>query len=143
MGASAREIEQQIKEMRERMDQNLSVLEDRAASSAVRYGKIAVIVVGAAAIAVAGALIYRRLQRRTLKARLQALSPETLRELADELTSRMKKPLPTVRVTVSEKSEKTGALQSIVRRVAPALVATASTSLVKRIVARRPASQAD
>lgn len=143
MGASAREIEQQIKDTRQRMDQNLSVLEDRAASSAVRYGTIAVVVVGAAALAVAGVLIYRRVRRRTLKARLQALSPETLRELADELTSRMKKPLPTVRVTVSEKGVEPGTLQSIVRRVAPALVATASTSLVKRIVSRRPASRVD
>jgi hypothetical protein len=143
MGASAREIEQQIKETRARMDQDLSVLENRAASGAVRYGTIAAIVVVAAAAAVAGFLIYRRVRRRTLKHRLQTLSPDTLRELADELTSRMKKPLPTVRVSVSEKGQDPGTFESILRKVAPAVVATGSTALVKRLAARRTAPQAD
>ena len=73
MGASAREIEQQIKETRERMDENLEVLEHRAASSAVRYGKIAAVVVGAAALAGAGFLLWRRTRRPTLKGRLASL----------------------------------------------------------------------
>ena len=125
------------------MDANLSVLENRAASGAVRYGKIAAIVVGAAAVAVGGFLIYRRVRRPTLKDRLAGLSPDSLRALADELASRMKKPLPTVRVTVSEKCEEPGIFKSILRTVAPAVVGTASTALVKRVAARRTAPQAD
>src|SRR5207237_8316 len=50
MGASAREIERQIMETRERMDDNLNELEGRAASNAVRYGRIAAIVVAAVAV---------------------------------------------------------------------------------------------
>lgn len=63
MGASAREIEQEIKETRERMEQNLSVLENRAASGAVRYAKIAAVGIGATAAAVAAFLIYRRARK--------------------------------------------------------------------------------
>src|SRR5437879_12025384 len=48
MGASAREIERQIKETRERMDENLTVLAQRAASNAKRLSKIVAIEADAA-----------------------------------------------------------------------------------------------
>ena len=133
MGASAREIEEQIKETRERMDENLEVLEHRATSSAVRYGKIAAVVVGAAALAGAGFLLWRRTRRPTLKGRLEKMSPDSLRALADELATRLKKPLPSVSVTVNEKSQEPGTWESILRKVAPALAGTASTALVERV----------
>ena len=133
MGASSREIEEQIKETRERMDENLEVLEHRAASSAVRYGKIAAVVVGAAAVAGAGFLLWRRTRRPTLKGRLEKMSPDSLRALADELATRLKKPLPSVKVTVNEKSQEPGTWESILRKVAPALAGTASTAFVERV----------
>ena len=137
MGDSAREIEQQINETRERMDENLEVLEHRASSAAFRYGRIAAIVVGAAAAAGACFLVVRRLRRPTLKGRLEKMSPDSLRALADQVASRLKKPLPSVTVTVNEKRQDSGALVSIVRKVAPAVVGTFSTALVER-VARPP-----
>jgi hypothetical protein len=150
MGASPREIEQQIKETRERMDQNLNVLESRAASGAVRYAKIAAIGIAVAVVAGAGFLIFRRMRRPTLKARVERMSPESLRELIDALASRLRKPLPTVRLTVSDKGSEPRMIQSIARKVAPTLVGTASTAIVERVARRagdsgdrRTASQAE
>jgi hypothetical protein len=96
MGASAREIERQIRETRDRIDANLRRLESRAASSATRYGLIGAAVVGALAVG-AGFLIYRR------RASGRARRPER------------------------------GTLGRIVRQVAPALAAAASTALVRRL----------
>ena len=90
MGSSAREIERQIKETRERMDDNLTELEGQAASGARRYGRIAAIVVGVVAIGGAGFLIYRRMHRPTLKDRLADLSLADLRALAEEVSGRPK-----------------------------------------------------
>jgi hypothetical protein len=62
MGASAREIEQEIKQTRERLDKNIRVLEQRAASNALQAGKI----VGVIAVAggfVGGWLVFRRVRR--------------------------------------------------------------------------------
>lgn len=63
MGAAAREIERQITETRERIDANLARLEIRAADDARRYGLIAVVVLGIAALGLAGALGYRKRRR--------------------------------------------------------------------------------
>ena len=63
MGGSAREIERQITETRERIDANLARLEIRAAYDARRYGLIAVVVLGIAAVGVVGALAYWKKRR--------------------------------------------------------------------------------
>src|SRR5438046_124469 len=132
MGASAREIEGQIKETRERMDNNLNELEDRAASNAVRYGRIAAIVVGVVAIGGAGFLLYRRMHRPTLKDRLDDLSIENLRELAEAVSGRLKGQLPSVTVKVNGPTPREpGTIESIVRRVAPAMLGTVSTALLE------------
>ena len=137
MGASAREIERQIKETRERMDNNLNQLEDRAASNAVRYGRIAAIVVGVVAIGGAGFLLYRRMHRPTLKDRLDDLSIENLRELAEAVSGRLKGQLPSVTVKVNEPTpQEPGTIESIVRRVAPAMLGTVSTALLERVSRR-------
>jgi hypothetical protein len=117
MGASAREIEQEIKQTRDRMDQNLTVLERRAASNAIRVGKVVAVAAGAAAGLVGGLLLYRRLRKPALRDRLKAL--------------------PTVKVTVNEKSKEPGTLETILRKVGPALVGTASTALFTRIARPR------
>jgi hypothetical protein len=140
MGASAREIEQQIKETRERMDENLSLLETRAASGARRYGKIAVIVAGVAAVAGAGFLFWRKTRRPALQSRIQSLSPNALRALADEVAARLKRPLRSAKVTGNERNEEPGPLQAIVRKVAPAIVATASSALLARLARRENGS---
>ncbi len=134
MGSSAREIERQIKETRERMDDNLTELEGQAASGVRRYGRIAAVVVGVVAIGGVGFLIYRRMHRATLKDRLADLSLDDLRALVEEVSGRLKEQMPSVTVKVNEKNAAVpGPVESILRRVAPALVGTASTALLERI----------
>ncbi len=120
MGASAREIERQIRETRDRMDDNLTELEGRAASNAARYGRITAIGFGVLAAVGAAFFIYRRMRKPTLKDRLDGLSIQKLRSLAEELSGRLKDELPSVTVTVNEKTEReSGAIESILRRVTP------------------------
>ena len=134
MGASAREIEREIKATRDRMDDNLTRLEGRAASNAARYGRIAAIGVGVIALGAGAVLIYRRMHRPTLKDRLGDISAENLRALLESLSGRLKEELPSVTVRVNEKPEpEPGTLETILRKVAPALVGTASTALMDRI----------
>jgi hypothetical protein len=142
MGAATDQIEREIKQTRERMDGNLGVLEGRAASSAVRYGRIAGIALGVLAAGVAGYVVYRRMKRPSLKDRLEQLSPESLRELVVELASRVTKEVPSVTLKVNEKSEsEPGMLQSILRKVAPAIVGTASSGVIERVT--RPSGDSD
>ena len=142
MGASADEIDRQIRETREHMDHNLGVLEQRARSKAVRYGRSAALVLGGAAVAGAGVLIYRRMTRPTRREQLQSMLidalkelPDLLGDLPDEVATRLRKPLPSFKVVVDDEDEtrRPGTLKSIVRRVAPAVVGTASSALVGRV----------
>jgi hypothetical protein len=136
MGDSAREIERQIKETRERMDDNLTRLEGRATSSAARYGRIAAIALGVIAIGGVALILYRRTHRPTLRDRLDDLSFDNLRTLAVNATDRLKERLPSVTVRVNEKiAEEPGTVESILRKVAPALVGTAGSALLSRIAA--------
>lgn len=130
MGASAREIERQIKETRDRMDENLNQLEGRAASSALRFARIAAAVVGVIVVGGVAFLIYRRMRKPTLRGRLDDLPIDELRKLS----ARLKDQFPSVTVRLNEKTEREpGAMESIVRRVVPALVGTASTALIERV----------
>jgi hypothetical protein len=134
MGASAREIEREIKETRDRMDANLTRLEGTAASRAVRYGKWAVVGVGALAVAGIAFLVYRRSRKPTVRDRLSEASVERLRELLDKV----REELPSVTVKVNDRSEREpGTVESILRKVAPAIIGTASTAVLERI-ARPP-----
>lgn len=130
MGASANEIEREIEETRNRMDRNLSVLENKAATNAIRYGRVAVVVIGALAAAGVGLLVYRRVHRPSLKDRM---SVSSLRGFADDLRAGFTKRLPSVTVTLNEKNEEPGTVESILREVAPAIVGTASTALLERV----------
>lgn len=137
MGGTADQIEREISETRSRMDANLDVLEDRAASSAVRYGRIAAVALAVAGAGVAGLLIHRRLRRPSLQDRLDAVSPETLRELAVEFGSRVKKQFPSVTVSVSaQKRPDPGPLQRILRSVAPAITGSVSTAVIENMARR-------
>jgi hypothetical protein len=136
MGASAREIEQQIEETRARMDTNLTRLEGKAQSSAVRYGKIAGVVLGAAVLGGLALLIYRRTHKPTLRDRLDGLSLDHLRALAVEATDSLRDRLPSVTVRVNERTEEEpGTIESIIRKLAPALAGTAGSALLSRIAA--------
>jgi hypothetical protein len=150
MGASADEIDRQISETREHIDENLGVLEKRAASNAMRYGRLAAIVLGVVTVAGAGVLIYRRMNRPSKREQLQSMLVEALRDLPDslrdlpkEVTSRLKKPLPSIKVVVNgdEAVREPGTIETLVRKVAPAVVGTASTALIERFT--RPADTAE
>jgi hypothetical protein len=118
------------------MDTNLNRLEDKAQSSAVRYGKIAGVVLGAAVLGGLALLIYRRTHRPTLRDRLEGLSLDHLRALAVEATDSLRNRLPSVTVRVNEKTEEEpGTVESIIRKVAPALAGTAGSALLSRIAA--------
>jgi hypothetical protein len=147
MGASADEIDRQINETRDHIDQNLGVLEKRAASNAVRYGRIAAVVLGVVTVAGAGVLIYRRMNRPSRREQLQSMLidalrdlPNSLREIPGEMTSRLKESLPSVKVVVNsdEAGREPGTLESVVRKIAPAVVGTASTALIERFTRPSP-----
>jgi hypothetical protein len=136
MGASAREIERQIKETRARMDDNLTRLEGRASSSAVRFGRIAAIVLGVVAIGGVAYVVYRRTRRPTLRDRLDDLSLDSLRTLVGDASDRVRDRLPSMTVRFNEKTEQEpGTVESIIRKVGPALVGTAGSALLSRMAA--------
>jgi transposase len=150
MGTAADEIDRQIKATRDHMDENIGVLEQRAASKAVRYGRIVAIALGVGALAGAGVLVYRRMNQPSRREQLRRMLidalkdlPDSVRDLPDEVTTRLKKPLPSVKVVVNGEDQATepGALESIVRKVAPAVVGTASTALIGRFT--RPPDLSD
>ena len=140
MGASAREIERQIRQTRDRIDENLAQLEGRTRPGAVRYGRIAAIGLGALLLAGAAFVVYRRTRKPALKDRLGQLSLDTLRTLA----SQTREKLPSVTVRVNEKTEEeSGPVETVVRKVAPVLVGTAATALLERVAQHPNAAQAD
>jgi hypothetical protein len=141
MGAKAHEIDRQRGETREHMDENLDPHEQRAASNAVRYGRIAAVVLGVVAVAGTGILIYRRMHRpsRTEQLRSMVLDvlrdlPDSLRDLPGEVGSRLRKPLPSIKVVVNGEGERDpGMFEGIVRRVTPPVVTAASGALIDRL----------
>jgi hypothetical protein len=146
MGAEADEIDRQISETRDHIDENLGVLERRAASNAMRYGRVAAVVLGVVAVAGAGVLIYRRINRPSRREQLQGMViqalkdlPDSLRDLPEEVTSRLKKPLPSIKLEVNGAgaSSEPATLGRIARKVAPTIVTTASGALLDRFV-RQP-----
>ena len=150
MGASADEIDRQINETRDHIDENLGVLEKRAASNATRYGRIAAVVFGVVAVAGAGVLIYRRMNRPSRREQLQSMLiealkdfPDRLRKLPDEVGARVKKPLPSVKVVINgeDAAREPTMLENVVRKVGPAVVGTASTALIERFTRSTDAAE--
>jgi len=66
--------------------------------------------------------------------------PNSLREIPGEVTSRLKESLPSVKVVVNgdEAGREPGTLESVVRKIAPAVVGTASTALIERFTRPSP-----
>ncbi|HYL08649.1 MAG TPA: hypothetical protein VEU76_08860 [Candidatus Udaeobacter sp.] len=134
MGSSAREIEREIRQTRERLDTELDDLESQAASRAVRYGRVAAIALGAAAAGAAAFLVWRKTRKPSLKDRLDGLSVDSLRELAEEIAMRFKEQLPSVTVRVNEEQpHEPGTFETVLRKVAPAVIGTASSAVLERI----------
>jgi hypothetical protein len=130
MGASAREIERQIKETREHMDENLTRLEGSAATSAERYGRIAAVAAGVILVGAVAFIVYRRTRKPTLPDSISDVSVERVRELVEKLRAE----LPSVTVTVSDKSNReSGRFEGVMSTVAQALVGTLTSALLQRI----------
>ena len=133
MGASSAEIDRQITETREHLDANLAVLEERAkarAKVAIRIGAVAAI--GVAAAVTAAILLKRRRERSSAMGRIDAALPESLKSLREEIATRLKKPLPAVRISVSGTDEpsRPGFWSSVAHKAAPAAAATGASAVV-------------
>jgi hypothetical protein len=133
MGASSAEIDRQITETREHLDANLAVLEARAkarAKTALRIG--AVVAIGVAAAVTAAVLIKRRRDRNSPLGRIDAELPDSLKSLREEIAARLKKPLPSVRISVSDHEEPKapGFWSSMAGKAGPAAAGTAASALV-------------
>jgi hypothetical protein len=140
MGDSSDEIDREIRETRRQLDQNLGILEQRAASGARRYGRIAAGVgVGVAALVI-GAVVYRRYRRRSVVKQLREALLQSVRDLPDEVTSRLKRRLP-IKVVVTDRANEEStpsAWASIARKVAPAVAGSAASAVVSRVVHGTP-----
>lgn len=106
MGASSSEIDKQIRETREHLEANLSVLEQRAVSSARRVGRIAAMV-GAGLVAAAGIgfAIYQARRRRSRVTRIQDAVPGSVRHLPRQLSKKLKRRMATVTLVIADPTE--------------------------------------
>jgi hypothetical protein len=141
MGASAAEIDQQIKDTRQHLDANLEVLEARAARKARQVGRIAAAVAaGVAASAGIAFLVYRLRRRSTASSRIRDAMPESIRH-AVKASRKLKGPLPSVKVVVAdpEKMRVPSAWESIARKVATTVAVSVAGGLASRLLARRAA----
>ena len=141
MGDSSDEIDRQIREARSRLDQELEVEEDRAESSARQYWRVAAGVgVGLAAVVI-GVMVYRRYRKRSLVRQLRDALVESVRDLPDEVTSKLEDGFP-IGVVVTDKvhelSDLAGAWAGIAGKVAPAVVGSAVGAVVSRLVRGTP-----
>jgi hypothetical protein len=142
VGASADEIDREISETRAHLDENLTVLQSRAASGAKRLGVIvAVGVVAGLAVAGGAVLIYRRVRKPSLGDRLQGVLPDALTGLPEEVRSRIGRGPIKVVITQGDEDAGSRAWQSIGRKIAPTLVSTAVGAVMSRLGARSESSE--
>jgi len=144
MRISPHEIDRQIIETRDDIEQDFGSLERQAASDARPYGRIAVIGVAVLALAGAGYLVYRRVRRPTLANRLRTRFLDPIRDLPPELQSRLKKQIPRVKLVVTQKEDAAlGTLQSMARRVTPAVVGSATTAVLEHLTRPSASKRSD
>jgi hypothetical protein len=139
MGASSAEIDQQIKETRQHLDDNLDVLERRAVSGAKRIARIGVAVgVGLAATAGVVLAVYTLRRRRSVAARLRAVVPGSIRDLRRDLSKKLKR-RPAVKVVIAgdEQSSDSSAWRSIAQKVVSTLAVSAATAISSRLLRPR------
>ena len=136
MGTSTDEIGRQIAETRDHVDENLAILEKRAAANARR---VAIMVAGgvAAGLVIAGAafLIYRRVRRPGLTERLHDMVPDALAGLPQTIRTRFKgRPL---KVVISSGEDREAIWESVARKVAPAIATSVAGAVTARVMRKR------
>jgi predicted nucleic acid-binding Zn ribbon protein len=135
MGASSAEIDQEIADTRRELDQTLGVLERRAAMRAKAFGRIAAgVAVGVAAVAI-GVVIYRRRRHRNVAKQLHHALVDSMRDLPQEVTTRLKKRLP-IKVVVTDRADEErspSAWTLIAGKLAPTLVGSATGAVMSRL----------
>jgi hypothetical protein len=135
MGASSAEIDQEIKDTRGELDQTLSVLERRASTGMRRYGLIAAgVAVGVSAVVV-GVVVYRRSRQKNVVRQLHRVLFESVRDLPDEVTSKLKKKLP-IKVVITDRADEQSAGNAwagLAGKIAPTLVGSATAAVMSRL----------
>jgi hypothetical protein len=135
MGASSAEINQEIRDARGELDETLQVLERRAARGARVYGRIAAGVAVGVAVVVLGVVVYRRRRQKRVVNQLHRVLSD-VRDLPDELTSRLKRKLP-FKVVIANRDDDAGdggnAWTAIASKVAPTLVGSATGAVMARL----------
>jgi hypothetical protein len=135
MGASSSEIDQEIKDTREELDETIEVLEHRAARGARVYGRVAAgVVVGVAAVIV-GVVIYRRRRQKKVARQLHHVLFDSIRELPEEVKSKLKTTLP-ITVVIGERPDEAGrgsVWNAIAAKIAPTLVGSATRAVMARL----------
>jgi hypothetical protein len=136
MGASSAEIDRQIKETRQHLDANLSVLEQRAAASARLVRVAAAAGVALAAVVGASFVIHAMRRKRSPAARIHDAVPLRVRRLPGAVTRKLKRPLPAVKVVVADPDEGSAsrAWESIAQKVAATMAVSAAGRLASRLV---------
>jgi hypothetical protein len=135
MGASSAEIDQEIKDARGELDETLGVLERRAAQGARVYGRAAAGVVVGVAVVIVGVIVYRRRRQKNVAKRLHRVLFESLRDLPEEVTSKLKNKLP-VKVVITDRDDEDSrgsAWSGIAAKVAPTLVGSATAAVMSRL----------
>jgi hypothetical protein len=136
MGASSAEIDRQIKETRQHLDANLSVLERRAAASARRVRVAVAAGVGLAAVVGTAFVIHAMRRKRSPAARIHDAIPRRVRRVPRAVTRKLKRPLPAVKVVAADQDTASAsrAWESIAQRVAATMVVSAAGRLAARLV---------
>lgn len=141
MRISPDDIDRQTNEKRDNVEGDSEGFEQRVPSDARMYGRIAMISLAIVVLAGAGYLVYRRVRRPTLAKRIRARLLDPLLDLPPEMQSRLKKQIPRVKVVVANKAEDgLGTLETMARRVTPAVVGSATTAVLEHFT-RAPASK--
>lgn len=140
MGAPTDEIGREIAETRDRVDENLDILEQRAAANARR---VAVMVAAgvAAGLVVGGVafLIYRQVRKPGMSERLHDMMPDALTDLPHTIRTKFKgRP---VRVVISSGEDRESVWETVARRAAPAVITSVVTAAVSRAIGSRKQSE--
>ncbi len=140
MGAPTDEIGRQIAETRDHVDENLTILEKRAAANARRVAIILAAGVAAGLVVGGGAfLIYRHMRKPGMSERLHDMIPDALTDLPETIRTRFKgRP---VKVVISSGEDRESVWESIARKVAPAVATTMVGAVTARIVRQRGARE--
>lgn len=135
MGPSSAEIDQEIRKTREEIDQAIGVLEGRAARRARVYGRVAIgVAVGVTAVVV-GVVLYRRRRHKNVARQLHRAVFESVRDLPDDVRSKLRKYLP-IKVVIGERADESGGgntWSEIAAKIAPTLVGSAAGAVMARL----------